>query len=299
KLSTGGDAGETAAGGKPAARFPDRRVGLEVMSGPRTGDLLPLHSRDRYMLGRAEGIDFTLPDNSISRRHGVITWRDEVLWVEDLNSSNGTTVNGVEIQIERLKLGDVVQMGETVLKCVALSEDHPAVAAPEAPGVGETQMIRVGELGREADLDRAFNELSKSLRESEHGLASLFHAARDAERAATHWRAVAKASARDLDALENRRRGVESDYKVACERISDLEALVSGDAAATNEQLLKARQEVANWRNVAHENENEIESLQTHVEKLQADLEQQRMALALAQAALRDERARQNGGAPE
>ena len=51
----------------------------------------------------------------VSRHHCVVRTR-EGLWVlEDAGSSNGTLVNGAEVQKKRLSSGDIIRVGETVL----------------------------------------------------------------------------------------------------------------------------------------------------------------------------------------
>lgn len=65
-------------------------------------------------IGR-EGCDMTIPDAEISRRHARLLREDDALVIEDLDSSNGTFVNGERISGKRsLKQGDEVRFGDTV-----------------------------------------------------------------------------------------------------------------------------------------------------------------------------------------
>ncbi len=56
---------------------------------------------DRDMLvGRHQDADLLLQAAEISRRHAALLLKDQLLWVQDLNSSNGTFVNDIRIEQE-------------------------------------------------------------------------------------------------------------------------------------------------------------------------------------------------------
>lgn len=81
--------------------------------------------KDQVLVGRSvEGderswVDIDLSpqgayQSGVSRRHAVIRRRDGVLYVEDLNSTNGTRINGSQLTAEReyrLRDGDEVEFG--------------------------------------------------------------------------------------------------------------------------------------------------------------------------------------------
>lgn len=67
-----------------------------------------------FTIGRKEG-NLIIDDKLISRRHAVIREIDGALVVEDLESANGTFVNGVEVKLHQLAPGDRVALGGTVL----------------------------------------------------------------------------------------------------------------------------------------------------------------------------------------
>lgn len=86
-------------------------------------------------LGRAEKNDIILGDPLLSRYHCRFLFTPEgTLMVADLASSNATMVNNVEVMEQVLKLGDLVQVGDTVLKVVNAGTQAPA-AAPAVAGV--------------------------------------------------------------------------------------------------------------------------------------------------------------------
>ena len=79
---------------------------LELQSGENSGERYVL-TLDRYILGRHPDCDIVLDVGAISRQHAQIERRDGQFVVEDLQSRNGTFVNGEAIQGPHvLKEGD-------------------------------------------------------------------------------------------------------------------------------------------------------------------------------------------------
>jgi len=77
---------------------------------------------DVRTVGRAIGADFVLDDPLVSRTHCRITeLPNGELEVQDLNSTNGTFVNGTRIQNARLTSGDSLKIGR--LELIALKDD--------------------------------------------------------------------------------------------------------------------------------------------------------------------------------
>lgn len=66
-------------------------------------------------VGREEGNDIQLNDERVSRYHIKIQEDHEKLVLTDLESTNGTKVNGEEIQLRILRHGDVINVGRSVL----------------------------------------------------------------------------------------------------------------------------------------------------------------------------------------
>jgi len=69
-------------------------------------------------IGRGTGCAIPLGDDSfVSTLHARVFSRDDTAWIEDLGSTNGTTVNGSNITAAiRLRKGDRVQVGGTVFE---------------------------------------------------------------------------------------------------------------------------------------------------------------------------------------
>ncbi len=79
---------------------------------------------ERVTLGADANCDIVLSSEHISERHASVRFQDASFVLTDLDSSNGTFVNGDEVQQESLKDGDRVRFGpeEFVFKCVVFDE---------------------------------------------------------------------------------------------------------------------------------------------------------------------------------
>lgn len=88
---------------------------VEVVGGPDTGKVCRF-TRGNINIGRRTG-EVALSDGEVSRRHSVIeVFGREMIFLRDLGSTNGTYHNGRRIQVARLKTGDTIGIGKTVLK---------------------------------------------------------------------------------------------------------------------------------------------------------------------------------------
>lgn len=65
----------------------------------------------RVRVGRAEGNDLIVADPRVSRQHAVIEQDGQGWVVIDLNSTNGTWVNGARVQRSPLRAGDDLAFG--------------------------------------------------------------------------------------------------------------------------------------------------------------------------------------------
>ena len=82
------------------------------------------------VIGRGTDTDVRLTDQSVSRRHAEIRVANGATMLNDLQSTNGTTVNGVTVTTRALSDGDEIRLGETVLTYRA-----PATVSPQLPGL--------------------------------------------------------------------------------------------------------------------------------------------------------------------
>ena len=88
---------------------------LTVLKGPDKGDELELPDQQPQQIGRSSEC-LQLSDTAISRRHAELTPDGDEWYISDLQSANGTFLNGVKLQKpRRLKRGDQIRVGNTVL----------------------------------------------------------------------------------------------------------------------------------------------------------------------------------------
>jgi len=73
-------------------------------------------------IGREEGNQLRLNDERISRFHAKVQQEDGDVILTDLESTNGTRVNGSPIQIRRLRAGDQINVGRSLLLYGTLEE---------------------------------------------------------------------------------------------------------------------------------------------------------------------------------
>jgi pSer/pThr/pTyr-binding forkhead associated (FHA) protein len=88
-------------------------------------------------VGRATGADFIVDAALVSRVHCRLTARaNGDLEVRDLESTNGTFVNGERVKTARLQAGDRLQVGrlELVVSCDPAPAGKEPLQSQEAPG---------------------------------------------------------------------------------------------------------------------------------------------------------------------
>ncbi len=95
----------------------DPRAVLEIRNGSFAGARHELDSGDT-LIGRNPTTDLTLLDEGISREHAVVLFDDAVggYSIEDLQSTNGTKLNGKRVRSAPLAHGDTIEIGHTELR---------------------------------------------------------------------------------------------------------------------------------------------------------------------------------------
>lgn len=89
---------------------------LVIIHGSDTGQRFVLDARV-YVMGRAEGCDLRLEDDTASRRHAELIVGADGVTVRDLGSRNGTYVNDhAALQPRLVTDGDVLRVGRTLMK---------------------------------------------------------------------------------------------------------------------------------------------------------------------------------------
>lgn len=107
-------------------------IGLRVVA---TGDILSLIGRDNFTLGRSNEGQAVVPDvdlspydaydHGISRMHAELIIGDDGVYVIDLESANGTVVNGTRIpprDPRPVHHGDIIQLGRMRLQVISYQQ---------------------------------------------------------------------------------------------------------------------------------------------------------------------------------
>ena len=94
-----------------------RRACLTCLTGTLSGQLFRV-TKGQLTIGRSPNVELRLDDDGISRNHARIRSETNRAWIEDMESRNGTFVNGERITTSvELRDGDKVQVGRgTVLR---------------------------------------------------------------------------------------------------------------------------------------------------------------------------------------
>lgn len=71
--------------------------------------------KQKMTIGRGLNVDLQISDRLASRLHCSVECKDTIWYIRDLRSRNGTYVDGELIQAVRLKGGERIRIGETVL----------------------------------------------------------------------------------------------------------------------------------------------------------------------------------------
>lgn len=71
-----------------------------------------------YRIGRMEGNNLVIDDLTVSRFHAEIYKEGKHFYIRDLESTNGTLVNGKPIKVRKLKEGDIITIGSTRLRWI-------------------------------------------------------------------------------------------------------------------------------------------------------------------------------------
>jgi hypothetical protein len=117
--------------------FDTMQILLEIRSGPLTGGSLPLAPGKPLRVGRNEKADHAFPDDKqMSGLHFAIEVTGKGCRILDLDSSNGTFLNGARVKEATLASGDEIRAGITVFIVRMLRDD--ALPAAKQPGTSSS-----------------------------------------------------------------------------------------------------------------------------------------------------------------
>ncbi|MET0382259.1 MAG: FHA domain-containing protein [Burkholderiaceae bacterium] len=140
-------------------------------------------TKERTTLGRRPYNDIVIDNLAVSGEHAVLTAAQSDVFIEDLNSTNGTYINGKAVKKQLLSNNDVVEVGKYRIKFLAEdAEDYEktmilrpgafgrapgalaAARAPSAPapaGPASIKVLNGGAAGREVLLTKVVTTVGK------------------------------------------------------------------------------------------------------------------------------------------
>ena len=92
------------------------KIVVEVSAGVDAGKKLVIHAGDAFQVGRSPESDLQLANDArVSRQHLKVSCDARRCQMEDLGSTNGTTLNGKPVKTAEVKPGDRLKLGDTQL----------------------------------------------------------------------------------------------------------------------------------------------------------------------------------------
>ncbi len=119
------------------------RITLRVLDGADRGQVYE-DLEVPITIGREEGNSVQLNDERISRFHIKIQEDQDKLVLTDLESTNGTRVNGEDTQLRILRYGDVVSVGRSVLLFGTRDQIATRLQNLRNDGIGDTSQLHTG-----------------------------------------------------------------------------------------------------------------------------------------------------------
>ena len=95
-------------------------------------------TKDRTTLGRRPYNDIVIDNLAVSGEHALLQMTGNEVYLEDLNSTNGTYVNGKTVKKQLLQNGDAVEVGKYKIKFVSDAVNE---------GFEKTMMVKAGSAG--------------------------------------------------------------------------------------------------------------------------------------------------------
>jgi serine/threonine protein kinase len=99
-----------------------------VVAGVDKGKVFPIQSGRELVIGRGASASCQLADPRVSRAHCQVVLEDDQVRVKCLGGSGGTLVNSKKVTEQTLKLGDLIQAGDSELRLMLA--DQPLEEAP-------------------------------------------------------------------------------------------------------------------------------------------------------------------------
>lgn len=117
-------------------------VVLRVTFGPHAGDERLLQGTRSFVVGRAPHVELPMPDDRLlSREHFRVALNPPHCVLVDLNSTNGTKVNGLRVESAPLRSNDVIMAGDSTFVVRFQETRAGETADARCPGCGSCFVI--------------------------------------------------------------------------------------------------------------------------------------------------------------
>lgn len=165
---------------------------LVILKGRSANQALRLPAEGVTTVGRQQGCQIRISSSQVSRKHCELYEKQGHLVVKDLNSSNGTLVNGVKIEGQKIvEPGQTLTIGSVVFR---IEQAGAPGATPAAGRPGDTGVPAAVAVGGDQDIELDFEVTDEPSTESTPAPPPLKPAARPAP-APAPAAAAAKAAA--------------------------------------------------------------------------------------------------------
>jgi pSer/pThr/pTyr-binding forkhead associated (FHA) protein len=113
-------------------------------------------------IGRVEDNAFQIPEPSVSSHHCEISLLGTVVSVKDLDSTNGTFIDGNPVKEAVLKSGQTLRLGQVELRFENGAPGAPAAPAKAAPAPAGVKLneLETGPRAKSASVDGVFKKKS-------------------------------------------------------------------------------------------------------------------------------------------
>lgn len=112
------------------------------------------------VIGRGSDCDITVHDSSCSTRHCEITKVSKGIQIKDLDSKNGTIINGQKLQKHLMQINDVIQIGASYITVLqeALSTMESVLLGKGKRKIGSDLTLPALKPGQQYEKSRSFRD---------------------------------------------------------------------------------------------------------------------------------------------
>ncbi len=95
---------------------------IKFLSGPLAGSSV-IMQKDQYTIGRNPDCDLQINSNGISKNHCRLVVTNEEVIIEDLNSRNGTFIDGKKISRAKIEPGQKISINQSLMEVISINEN--------------------------------------------------------------------------------------------------------------------------------------------------------------------------------